>query len=188
MFTVNLKLEDPGGALSRLNLLSELSFTEETWWGTQQRLYKFMKDRVASIKKRNVSKKTYQWRKREAAKNSTVETYVGMRSPVLFNYKVGMRTGIFLNTLSNSLLPGIYDAVSINEQGTKNGMYVYMLNSEAFHRHYPDAFEDYLIGRGIIGKDEGLAGVDDSQAQSLLDTLSESVANHLTASWYSNVG
>lgn len=186
MFELRLKLEDPGGSLSRLNLLSELSFTEETWWGTQQRLYKFMKDRAASIKRYSVSKKTYQWRKAKAARGSTVETYVGMRSPVLFSYKVGMRTGILLNTLANSLLPGIYDAVSINEQGIKNGMYVYKLNAEAFHREYPTMFERYLAGRGII--DESLGEIDDSQAQSLLDTLSESVVNHLTASWYSNVG
>lgn len=188
MFVLTLKLEDPNGTLSRLNLLSKLSFSEETWWGTQQRLHKFIKDKVASIKRHSVAKSTYQWRKAKAARGATVPTYLGETSRVLLSNRVGMRTGTLLGDMADFLLPGIYEAVSVNEEGTNNGMYFYMVNVEAFERKYPARFEAYLTRRGIISKDESLAGVSDSQGHSLLDVLSESVVNELTALWYSNVG
>ena len=186
MFELTLKLEDSGAALSRLDSLSKMAFPEETWWGTQQRLHKLMKDRAASIKRRNISKSTYQWRKAKAARGGRVPTHLGETAPVLHSHKVGMRTGTLLKDLANSLSPGVYEAVSINEQGIDNGLYLYMINAEAFDREYPTRFEKYLVRRGII--EEGLAGVDESQGQSLLDTLSESVKGHLAALWYSNVG
>ena len=186
MFELTLELKDPSGVLSNLNSLSDFAFPEEVWWGTQQRLNKYMKDRVASIKRRNVAKSTYQWRKAKAARGTRVSTHLGETAPVLFSSKVGMRTGTLLRDISESLSPGVYEAVSINEQGIDNGLYLYMINAEAFDRKYPILFEQYLVRRGII--EEGLAEVDDSQAQSLLETLSNSVGNYLSSLWYSNVG
>ena len=186
MFTLTLELKDPSGILSKLNSLSDFAFPEEVWWGTQQRLNKFMKDRAASIKRHNVAKSTYQWRKAKAARGTRVPTHSGETAPVLFGYKVGMRTGTLLRDITNSLSPGVYEAISINEQGIDNGLYLYMINAEAFDRKYPILFEKYLVRRGII--EEGLAEVDGSQAQSLLETLSSSVSNYLTSLWYSNVG
>ena len=186
MFTLTLEFKDPGGVLSKLASLSDFAFSEETWWGTQQRLQKIIKDRVASIKRRTVSRSTYQWRKAKSARGTKVPTHLGETAPVLYGYKVGMRTGTLLRDMANSLSPGVYEAISINEQGISNGMYLYTINAESFDREYPAMFEEYLTKRGIVK--DGLAGVDESQGQSLLDTLSESVANHLTALWYSNVG
>ena len=186
MFELVLELKDLSETFSRLNLLSKLSFSEETWWGTKQRYNKLIKDRVASIKKRNVSKSTYQWRKAKAARGTRVPTHLGETAPVLAGYKVGMRTGTLLRDMANSLSPGVYEAISVNEQGINNGMYLYTINAEAFKREYPAVFEEYLTRRGIVK--DGLAGVDESQGQSLLDILSESVVNELTALWYSNVG
>jgi len=185
MFELTLKLEDPSGVLSSLNSLSEFAFPEEIWWGTQQRLNKFMKDKAASIKRHNVAKSTYQWRKAKAARGTRVPTHIGETARVLSSTKVGMRTGTLLRDISESLSPGVYEAISINEQGIDNGFYLYMINAEVFDRKYPIRFENYLIRRGII--EESIAEVDDSQAQSLLDTLSDSVGNYLTSLWYSNV-
>lgn len=186
MFALTLELKDPSNILSKLMSLSDFAFPEEVWWGTQQRLNKFMKDRAAFIKRRNVAKSTYQWRKAKAARGTKVPTHVGETAPVLFSTKVGMRTGTLLRDISESLPPGVYEAISINEQGIDNGLYLYMINAEAFDRKYPIMFENYLVQRGII--EESLAEVNDSQAQSLLDTLSNSVGNYLTSLWYSNVG
>ena len=186
MFTMTLELEDPSGVLSRIDSLSKLAFHEETWWGTRQRYNKLIKDRVASIKKRNVSRSTYQWRKAKAARGTKVPTHLSEKAPVLYGYKVGMRTGTLLRDMANSLSPGVYEAISVNEQGINNGMYLYTVNAEAFDREYPEIFEKYLTKRGIVK--DGLAGVDESQGQSLLGILSESVASELTALWYSNVG
>jgi len=186
MFELTLELKDPSGVLSSLNSFSDFAFPEEVWWGTQQRLHKFMKDRVSSIKRHSVAKSTYQWRKAKAARGTTVLTHVGEKDRVLSSSRVGMRTGTLLRDMSESLPPGVYESVNISEQGINNGLYLYMINAEAFHKMYPIMFEGYLVRRGII--DETLAEVDDSQAQSLLDGLSESVGSYLTSLWYSNVG
>lgn len=185
MFELTLELKNASRVFSRLDALSNLEFSEETWWGTKQRLHKLMRDRSTTIKRYSVSRKTHEWRKSRAAKNKKVPTHVGKVAPVLSGYRVGMRTGTFLKDLANSILPGVSETTGINEQGIKNGMYLYTIDENAFDRSYPTMFEQYLIKRGII--EDGFTAVNESQGQSLLDTLSSSVTNHLTALWYSNV-
>jgi hypothetical protein len=185
MFELTLKLKNKSGILSRLDQLSDLKFTEETWWGTQQRLHKLMRDRATKIKRYSVSKKTHEWRKSRVANSGRVSTHVGEMAPVLSGPRVGMRTGTFLRDLANSVSPGVFEVIGVTDQGINNGIYFYGIDEKAFDRKYPTMFEQYLIKRGII--EDGLTVVDESQGQSLLDTLSSSVANHLNALWYSNV-
>ena len=175
------------GALAKLIDFEQISFTEEIWSETRQRLSKFMASRVSSIRKRSVSEATRKWRKSMAVHGKSVETYKDSYRPVISGASVGMRTGTLLGDMETSSPPGIREEFGSNEMDNiPYGEYTYYIPADIFAKSYPSKyFNPYSVARGIV--EESLVEVNEDQAYSLLDSLSVAVKNHLIAKWYSNV-
>ncbi|HUW49224.1 MAG TPA: hypothetical protein VMW36_10820 [Patescibacteria group bacterium] len=135
--------------------------------------------RVREVRSKTVSKSTRQWRRAQAARNKTVETFKGRRSKVKNNARVGNRTGVFLDLLASMDPMVIRKHIQVILEGDQPGIeFSARILSKSFAKvnsgpeGYPDLFHEYLVRKHYVPS-EGILSLDDDEANHLFNLLQE---------------
>jgi len=169
------------------------SFSQDTWDGVTNIVSAFTSETSNEIRGNRVSKGTYSWRRGYDKIGKNVETYRGQKQLPNVSWTMGGRTGTFLDAYANLEEPGVTIWKGVPWEGVKrkgygvpieNGAFSIQINADQFAQiknsswgGYPNFFQDYLVGKGILPK-LGFLHIPGPVQDTIMHELSSKVEKH----------